>query len=133
MKTSPVLESELKNAQPTTEALSEAKKKKMMESAKKFESYFVGFVFEKAYEAIPKSDFLEGGQQDMYTGMFIEEVSNSLAQSPRGIGLADQIYRDMEKREGLSSKVQETLSHTLGTDEALKMGTDLAQIDKAGF
>ena len=126
MKTSPVLP-----ATPETDPLKEKKEKKekMMEAAKKFESYFVGFVFEKAYEAVPKSDLFDGKQQEMFTGMFIQNLSDQLAKAPRGIGLADQIYKEMERKENLSETVNRSLRESLGRD----MGTDLAQLRTEGL
>ena len=110
---------------------------KMLESAKKFESYFVGFVFQKAYESIPKSDLL-GNQEQMFTGMFIENVSEQIAKSPHGLGLADQIYRQMKMNEGegksLSQDSGPPLKEALGRDglkvnpEAV-LGIDFAQSD----
>lgn len=113
------------------EALSSSK---MMEAAKKFESYFVGFVFQKAYESVPKSELL-GNQEQVFTGMFIENVADQIAKSPRGLGLADQIYhqmKHMKDEKDLSLTSPMSLHPASGREELQNItrkesGTDFAQ------
>jgi len=64
-----------------------------VKAAREFESFFVGYVFQTAMEAIPKSDDMGGGMgNDIYSSLFVQEAATRAA-SGKGIGLADQIAR----------------------------------------
>ena|SRR3989339_269652 len=72
------------------------KNKEILKTAKSFEGLFVSMIIKEMRKAIPKSDFLNGGQgeeifQDMLDNAYAEKMAGS-----RGFGLADAMYRQMK-------------------------------------
>ncbi len=86
---------------PIASALSEqdkASSEKNMEqawkAAKKFEAYYVGFVYQTGMNSIPKSEDLGNSiNQEVYQGFFSQAISDQVEKSPRGIGLAEMIMK----------------------------------------
>ncbi|MBX7147964.1 rod-binding protein [bacterium] len=75
----------------------------MKQSAKDFEAYFVGSIFQSAYQSIEKSDLFEGGSaNELYQSLFIEEMTKAGANSPRGFGLADAMLKQVSGRYGMT-------------------------------
>jgi len=65
---------------------------KNYQAAKRFEAYFVGNVFEEALKNMERSDlFGESENQGMFDQMMVQHLADQLANSPRGLGLADQM------------------------------------------
>ncbi len=91
------------------EALSEATKgdtqdeAKIRKAAQNFESFFVGYIFDMAYQSIPKSEFSEGVPQDVYQSMFMQKLAEAGSQSKQGFGVAQQIMRQLKARSGQES------------------------------
>ena len=66
-----------------------------MNAAKQFEAFFTGYVFQTAYEAIPKDEgFLGGGMADeIYGSLFIQQAASGSILSGQGLGMAHQMVR----------------------------------------
>lgn len=70
-----------------------------------FEAFFVGYVMQMAYRAIPKSDFLGGqSQQEMFQTMFVQEASKSISQGNRGFGLGKMIETQLARQYGMADE-----------------------------
>lgn len=68
---------------------------KSFKAAKDFESFFVGYVFQTAFQSIPKSEMMDGGMgNEIYQGMFVEQVTQKAVEG-KGLGLAEQLTRGM--------------------------------------
>ncbi len=82
------------------------------QAAKKFEAFFMGYAFQKAYEAIPKSDlFGERMNGEVYQGLLIQSLSDQVLQSPQGVRLHQQILSPSSLGYGGPAKLPEV---TLG-------------------
>lgn len=67
-------------------------KEEAWKAAKKFEGYFMGFIYQKAMDAIPKSEDLGSPlNQEIYQNFFADALSKQVENSPRGLGLAEMI------------------------------------------
>lgn len=86
------------------------KEAKLIESAKKFESFFVGFIFNEINKSIPKEGMLNSSGEEMYQGLFIQELAKSGENGPGGgLGLADQLIREFRSRQRSALAYQEHL------------------------
>lgn len=67
--------------------------KDVRKAAQNFEAFFVGYIFQTAYEAIPKSELTEEGGMgnEMYHSLFIQETVSKIINSGHGFGLANQL------------------------------------------
>lgn len=73
-----------------------ASQEEIAKAAKEFESYFLGYVFQMAYESVPKSEFLDQGLGgEFYQSMFMQQLASG---GSKGLGLADQITHKMQQR-----------------------------------
>lgn len=71
-------------------------KEKLEKSVREFEAYFVGYVFEQAHKAVPKSGFLgDGSHEDMFQSMFIQEIAKEGEKTSHGFGLAEAMLRQL--------------------------------------
>lgn len=81
----------------------------MQKSARDFEAYFVGSIFQAAYSSIEKSDLLGGSNSnELYQSLFIEEMTKAGANSPKGFGLADAMLKQVAPRYGVDGEVLES-------------------------
>lgn len=63
-------------------------------AAKKFEAYYVGFIYQKGMDSIPKSDdFGNSTNQEVYQSFFSQAISDQVEKSPHGIGLAEMMVK----------------------------------------
>jgi flagellar protein FlgJ len=71
---------------------------KLKKTCGDFESIFISQMLKEMRKSIPKSGLLDGGgQQDMYLGLFDEELSRSMAKRG-GIGLGKILYQNIMKQ-----------------------------------
>lgn len=88
----------------TPQASKPSSPEETVRAAKQFESFFVGFVFQTAYEAVPKSEFMNGGLgEDIFSSMFIEQVAAEMASGKKSLGLSEQIARQRGHGQGLEN------------------------------
>ncbi|MBF0492338.1 MAG: peptidoglycan DD-metalloendopeptidase family protein [Deltaproteobacteria bacterium] len=72
----------------------EANTEQAWKAAKKFEAYYMGFVYQKGMDSIPKSeDFGNSVNQEVYQNFFSQAISDQVEKSPHGIGLAEMIVK----------------------------------------
>lgn len=72
-----------------------------VKAARDFEAFFLGFVYERAYESIPKSELMGGGMADsMYHALFMQEVTAQGVKSGEGVGLAKMLLQQWDRRPG---------------------------------
>lgn len=77
-------------------------------AARDFESYFVGSIFEEAFSSIEKSELSEGGLgDDVYQSMFVQEMAKKASSTGAGFGLARQLVREIQQRQGGQGLVSE--------------------------
>ncbi|MBI4239271.1 MAG: peptidoglycan DD-metalloendopeptidase family protein [Deltaproteobacteria bacterium] len=73
----------------------------MVKAARDFEAFFLGFVYERAYESIPKSELMGGGMADsMYHALFMQEVTAQGVKSGEGVGLAKMLMKQWDRHPG---------------------------------
>ncbi len=95
---------------------------KAMETAKKFESFFVGHMFQKMYESIPKSEFSgSSSATETFQGMMMQQLCDEAAKSPRGFGMAPQIAKEIQKN-GVNPLQSLNTSSVPGRQEAMYDG-----------
>lgn len=71
----------------------------VFKAAQEFESYMMSFMFRQMQKSVPKSEFLGGGNtQDMFMGLYIDEVSKRAQSGNRG--LAQMITQQYAKQMG---------------------------------
>lgn len=70
---------------------------KLMEACKEFESYFIQMMYKEMEKTVDKSDsFIKESQgEKIFKDLLIQEQSKSMAFDGRGIGLAEQLYKQM--------------------------------------
>jgi len=66
----------------------------LKESAKQFEALFINMMLQSMRQATPKGNLLESHDQDIYTSMLDQQLSQNLAQ--RGMGLADMMLNQLK-------------------------------------
>lgn len=66
----------------------------LKESAKQFEALFINMMLQSMRQATPKGNLLESHDQDIYTSMLDQQLSQNLAQ--RGMGLADMMLDQLK-------------------------------------
>ncbi len=87
-------------------------KEDLMKTARQFEGIFMKQLFDAMDKTVDRSDsILSGGSgEDMFRGMMYDKISESMASRPggSGMGLAEAIYRQLEKRIPKTSKNEPT-------------------------
>ena len=64
--------------------------------AQEFESLFTHQMLRQMRTAIPKSDFLDGGNaENIFTDLLDQEIGKIV--SKRGIGIADVVYTQLQR------------------------------------
>ena len=64
--------------------------------AQEFESLFTHHMLKQMRSAVPKSDFLDGGNaENIFTDMLDQEIGKIT--SKRGIGIADMVYAQLRR------------------------------------
>lgn len=64
--------------------------------AQEFESLFTHHMLKQMRSAVPKSDFLDGGNaENIFTDMLDQEIGKIA--SKRGIGIADMVYAQLRR------------------------------------
>lgn len=66
----------------------------MRQQAEEFEAVFLNVMLSSAFEGIGDDDEFGSHATDTWRGMQVEQFSNAIAASG-GIGIADQIYREL--------------------------------------
>jgi soluble lytic murein transglycosylase-like protein len=75
----------------------DTKKHRLRKATREFESFFVLHMLKAMRKTIPKSEMLNGGLgQDIYTGMFDEELARKVAGSSPN-SLSEMLYKSLEK------------------------------------
>lgn len=64
-------------------------------TAKQFEALFMNMVLKSMRDATPQDGIFDSEQSKMYTSMFDQQISQTMAS--RGIGLAEVLYRQLSK------------------------------------
>lgn len=82
----------------------EARDKRLREACEGFESVFINKLWTQMRKSIPKEGFLHGKDEEMYLGMFDQEISKKLASSG-GIGIGDMLYRQLKQELNTASRV----------------------------
>ena len=78
--------------------------KKMRETAQDFEAVFLGQMLQPMFEGINVEEPFGGGSgEEMWRAMQVEEYGKALAKNG-GIGLADNVMREMMRMQEASSK-----------------------------
>lgn len=71
--------------------------KKIKESARQFESYFINTLFKEMRKTLPKTDLLgDSNAKDIFEDMLYEQYAEELSKGG-GIGLADMMTKQMLK------------------------------------
>lgn len=65
----------------------------LKESAKQFEALFINMMLKSMRQATPQGGLFEGKDAEIYTAMFDQQLSQTLAQ--KGMGLADSLLRQL--------------------------------------
>lgn len=63
--------------------------------AKQFDALFINQMLKQMRESMPQDSMLDSSQSRMYTSMFDQQVSQSLA--TRGVGVADMLLRHLQR------------------------------------
>ena len=83
-----------------------------MEAAQDFEAIFIRMLFREMHAATLKGGlFGDNLASEIYQDMFFDEAASRSSKQKPGLGLADAVYRDILKLEGISP-------NTLGLDDA---------------
>lgn len=69
--------------------------------AKQFEALFMNMLMKGMREASPQEGVFDSQQGKMFTAMLDQQLSQNMAS--RGVGLADVLYRQLSKQQGMSS------------------------------
>lgn len=78
------------------DASPEARKQSVREAATQFEAVFMNMLMKSMRDAGQKDGALESDTTRTYTGMFDQQLAQKISQ--RGIGLADMIVKQLERR-----------------------------------
>ncbi|KFX81963.1 flagellar rod assembly protein FlgJ, partial [Ralstonia solanacearum] len=90
--------------------------------AKQFDAIFVNMMLKQMREASPQSGLFDSASSKMYTSMFDQQLSQTIAS--RGVGVADQLLKQMLRQAAktnpdASGPVNTALSRTTATNTAL--------------
>ncbi len=90
--------------------------------AKQFDAIFVNMMLKQMREASPQSGLFDSASGKMYTSMFDQQLSQTIAS--RGVGVADQLLKQMLRQAAkanpdASGPVNTALSSTTATNTAL--------------
>ncbi|MGH1508550.1 flagellar assembly peptidoglycan hydrolase FlgJ [Ralstonia solanacearum] len=90
--------------------------------AKQFDAIFVNMMLKQMREASPQSGLFDSSSSKMYTSMFDQQLSQTIAS--RGVGVADQLLKQMLRQAAktnpdASGPVNTALSRTTATNTAL--------------
>ena len=91
----------------------EADEKQLRQACKDFEAVFIGKMWQEMQKTVPKEGYLHGKQEEMYTSMFDQAMSEHLAEAG-GVGLADMLYDQLASR--LKSTSKNTLPGNVGIE-----------------
>lgn len=76
---------------------SEADKLAARDAAEQFEAVFIAQMLQPMFESVPTDGMMGGGHAEgMYRSMFVTEASKEIARNG-GVGIADQVYRELIK------------------------------------
>lgn len=96
-KQMPVLNLPVRHAaslSPTAPAVGKDSER-LKQACEDFESIFVDFMLKQMRQTVPQNDLFGGGSaEQLYTSMMDSELAKSISHQ-RGLGLADQMYRQM--------------------------------------
>lgn len=88
------------------EAVAPSREEQAVKAAKDFESFFVGSIFQEAFESMPQSEFMNGGPGgSLYQSLFIQEVATSAVQGS-GLGLSEQIAKIYSHNAGSGQDIE---------------------------
>ncbi|GEM_PF-3496340 len=69
----------------------------VVKAAQQFESFFVGYVMDMAFKAVPKSDLFGGqSERDMYHSMYVQEMVKGATQNGHGMGISDMLLKQYQ-------------------------------------
>lgn len=78
-------------------AVTEEDQKKLKESAQEFETYFINQILQEMRKSMPKSElFDESSTSEIYEDMIYEDMAKEISKAG-GLGMADMLYKQMEK------------------------------------
>ncbi|WP_302413533.1 rod-binding protein [uncultured Desulfovibrio sp.] len=84
--------------------LTEAQKdKKLREACQGFESIFIQKMWQEMRNTLPKSNLLQGREEQFWQGMYDQELAKKMA-GAGGVGLADMMYAQLSQRLGSASQ-----------------------------
>lgn len=83
------------------------------QAAQQFEAMFMNMLLKSMREALPNSDPLASGAGKTFTGMLDSELAQKLA-SGKGLGLADVMVRQLERKSGSSPAAAPVAAATAG-------------------
>jgi Rod binding domain-containing protein len=87
---------------PPTGAADLAKRGQIKETAQKFEATFLSSMLQEMFEGTePSAPFGGGPGESMFKSFLTEAMAKQMAKSG-GIGIADQVQREMLKMQGLN-------------------------------
>ncbi len=69
--------------------------------AKQFEALFMNMIMKSMREASPQDGAMDSQQSRMYTSMLDQQISQNMAS--RGIGLADALFKQLSKQQGVDT------------------------------
>ncbi|SDF57633.1 rod-binding protein [Desulfovibrio legallii] len=88
------------NGKNLTEAQQE---KKLREACQGFESIFIQKMWQEMRNTLPKSNLLQGREEQFWQGMYDQELAKKMA-AAGGVGLADMMYAQLSQRLGSASQ-----------------------------
>ncbi len=68
----------------------------LREACQEFEAVFIQKMWEQMRETVPQEGYLHSQEKDMYMSMFDEKLSQEMAGSGGGIGLADMLFEHLK-------------------------------------
>ncbi|SIO39263.1 peptidoglycan DD-metalloendopeptidase family protein [Halodesulfovibrio marinisediminis] len=80
-----------------------AESAKLREAVEGFEAIFIQKMWQQMRNTVPKSGMFKSREEQMWQGMFDQELSVKMAQSG-GIGLADMLYKQLSEKLGDASR-----------------------------
>lgn len=91
------------------------KGKDLRTACSEFESLFLNKMLQNMRRTIPESGLLDGGmQEDIYTGLFDEQVARAVARG-KGMGLGEMLFRRLADTYKNNGDSQCTATHRMET------------------